>query len=79
MLFGALVVWLGVARRQQGGPPVSLICFCKVWRLGSLVLNLFCSGISWSWRVGPWSWNSGARAHRVDLPGPLFWQGRRRR
>lgn len=58
---------------------MSPIRFRKAWRLGPLVLNLSRSGISWSLRVGPWSWNSRARAHRVDLPGPLFWQGRRRR
>jgi hypothetical protein len=32
---------------------------------------------SWSFKIGPWSWNSRARAHRVDLPGPAHWRSDR--
>lgn len=34
---------------------------------------------SWSVKVGPWSWNSRTRAHRVDLPGPAHWTSKRSR
>jgi hypothetical protein len=33
---------------------------------------------SWSFKVGPWSWNSRSRANRVDLPGPLSWRQKAR-
>jgi len=43
-------------------------------------LNASNSGLSRSWVVGPWSWNSRTRKHRVDLPGPFHWiqKGRKR-
>lgn len=37
-------------------------------------VNASNSGVSWSVKVGPWSWNSRQRRHRVDLPGPFSWQ-----
>ena len=33
---------------------------------------------SWSVKLGRWSWNSRSRRPRVDLPGPVYWVGRRR-
>lgn len=34
---------------------------------------------SLTWHVGPWSWNTRTRAHRVDLPGPLSYRSPARR
>jgi hypothetical protein len=50
----------------------------KVIRLGPFRLNFTENGFSsWSFKLGRWSWNSRARAHRVDLPGPFSWKGKR--
>jgi hypothetical protein len=55
------------------------LAFRKTWRRGPLRLNFTQGGFSsWSFKLGRWSWNSRARAHRVDLPGPWFWRSRRR-
>ena len=55
------------------------IIFRKSFRLGPFRLNFTKSGFSsWIIRFGKYSWNSRARAHRVDLPGPLSWTSRRR-
>jgi hypothetical protein len=44
-------------------------------KFGPLILNFTQRGFSsWSIKIGPWSWNSKAKAHRVDLPGPLSWK-----
>lgn len=52
----------------------------KQVRLGPVRLHFTQQGFSsWSVRLGPWSWNSRRRAHRVDLPGPWHWQGESRR
>jgi Protein of unknown function (DUF4236) len=49
-------------------------------RLGPLVLNFTQRGFSsWGLKIGPWSWNSRTRAHRVDLPGPLSWKQDKKR
>jgi len=41
-------------------------------RFGPILLNFTQRGLSsWSIKIGRWSWNSRARAHRFDLPGPL--------
>jgi hypothetical protein len=51
----------------------------KTLALGPLRLNFTLRGLSsWSLRLGPWSWNSRTRAHRMNLPGPFYWQGRRK-
>ena len=51
------------------------IIFRKVMRLGPLRLNFTKNGLSsWTFKIGPWSWNSRAKAHRVDLPGPISWK-----
>ena len=51
----------------------------KSKRFGPIRLNASNSGLSWSWDIGPYSWNSRTRKHRVDLPGPFHWvQGRKR-
>lgn len=45
--------------------------------LGGLVrLNLSRSGPSWSFRLGPASWNTRRRRARVDLPGPWSYESR---
>jgi len=44
-------------------------------KFGPIILNFTQKGFSsWSIKIGRWSWNSKARAHRVDLPGPLSWK-----
>jgi hypothetical protein len=50
--------------------------FRKRVRLGFLPVwvNASRAGLSWSVRLGPWSWNSRTRCQRVDLPGPLSWE-----
>ncbi|GLY21439.1 hypothetical protein Misp04_11710 [Micromonospora sp. NBRC 101691] len=58
----------------KGGPDMGLM-FRKRKKYGPLVLNFTENGFSsWTVRLGRWSWNSKARAHRVDLPGPLSWK-----
>lgn len=55
------------------------LVYRRVVKFGPLRLHLSRRGISsWSIKLGPWSWNSRAKAHRVDLPGPFSWRGRRR-
>lgn len=53
--------------------------FRKTLRLGPLRWNLSNSGISTTFRFGPWSWNSRTRRHSVDLPGPVNWRSKGRR
>jgi len=44
-------------------------------RFGPILLNFTQRGLSsQSIKIGRWSWNSRARAHRFDLPGPLSWK-----
>jgi hypothetical protein len=43
-----------------------------------LRVNASRKGVSWTVKIGPWSWNTRQRRHRVDLPGPFAWQSRRR-
>ncbi|GAA4621028.1 hypothetical protein GCM10023196_007290 [Actinoallomurus vinaceus] len=51
------------------------VMFRKRQKFGPLILNFTEHGFSsWSIKIGRWSWNSRARAHRVDLPGPLSWK-----
>lgn len=58
-------------RREQ----VMGVVFRKRQKFGPLVLNFTENGFSsWTIKVGRWSWNSRARAHRVDLPGPISWK-----
>jgi hypothetical protein len=56
------------------------ILFRKSWRLGPrfahVRFNASKTGVSRTYKVGPWSWNSRSRRQRVDLPGPFSWQGR---
>ena len=50
------------------------LIFRKSFRLGPLRFNFTKNGFSsWSFKIGRYSWNSRARAHRVDLPGPASW------
>ena len=42
-----------------------------------LRLNLSASGISWTWHLGPWSWNSRRETHRINFPGPVDYETRR--
>lgn len=48
-------------------------------RKGFLRTNVSDSGVSWSFVLGPWSWNTRTRRHRVDLPGPFHWVQKRRK
>jgi hypothetical protein len=51
------------------------VMFRKRQKYGPLILNFTEHGLSsWTIKIGRWSWNSRARAHRVDLPGPLSWK-----
>ena len=48
--------------------------FRKQFRVGPFRWHFTQAGYSsWSVKIGPWSWNSRARRHRVDLPGPWAW------
>ena len=50
----------------------------RIWLLPPvLFLTLSKTGLSVTFKVGPYSWNSRSRAHRVDLPGPFSWRSRR--
>ena len=47
--------------------------------LGKLFyLNLSKSGLSWSSKIGPFTYNSRQRKARVDLPGPFYWLSKKR-
>jgi hypothetical protein len=54
----------------------------KSWTFGFRYLHIkptmSKSGLSWTLKIGPWSWNTRQRRHRVDLLGPFSWQGTRR-
>ena len=52
------------------------LLFRKSIGFGPVRLNLSKSGVSWTFRLGPWSWNSRTRRPRVDLPGPFSWRGK---
>lgn len=39
-----------------------------------LRLNLSTSGHSWTWHLGPWSYNTRSHRQSVDLPGPVNYQ-----
>lgn len=53
--------------------------FRRSLRLGPVRAHVTEHGLSWTLKVGPWSWNSRSRTQRVDLPGPFSWSPRRRR
>jgi hypothetical protein len=59
------------------------ILFRKSKRFGTsrfhVRLNMSKAGASWTLKVGPWSWNTRSRRHRVDLPGPFAWQQSKKR
>lgn len=47
----------------------------KVQKVGPFRFHYTLKGLSsWSIKIGPWSYNSRAERHRVDLPGPFHWQ-----
>ncbi|PUB27083.1 uncharacterized protein DUF4236 [Promicromonospora sp. AC04] len=51
------------------------IRFRKRWGLGPVKFNFTQRGLSsWSFKVGPWSWNSKTKKHSVDLPGAFSWR-----
>ena len=41
--------------------------------LATVRLNASKTGLSLTFKVGPYSWNTRARRHRVDLPGGLHY------
>ena len=44
----------------------------RIWIIPKILYaTMSNSGWSWTFKLGPWSWNSRARRSRVDLPGPL--------
>lgn len=54
------------------------LLFRKTKKFGPLLLHFGRRGLSsWGIKIGRWSWNSRARAHRLDLPGPLSWRSGR--
>jgi hypothetical protein len=54
------------------------LLYRKIIKLGPFRLHLGRKGLSsWSLKFGRWSWNSRARSHRVDLPGPFSWRSGR--
>jgi hypothetical protein len=57
------------------------LLFRKTQRFGTahahVRANLSRAGLSWSFKLGPWSWNTRQRRHRIDGPGPTYWQGPR--
>ncbi|MEV8513066.1 DUF4236 domain-containing protein [Dactylosporangium sp. NPDC051484] len=49
--------------------------FRKNKKFGPFILHFTQEGFSsWSFKLGPWSWNSRSRKNRVDLPGPFSWR-----
>jgi hypothetical protein len=59
---------------------MSPIRFRKRVRLGPIHWNFTERGYSsWSFKLGPFSWNSRTRRHSVDLPGPFRWISARRK
>jgi hypothetical protein len=57
--------------------PVKLWKKRRRWNLLHIYATGSRAGVSWTFAVGAWSWNTRARQHRVDLPGPLSWAGKR--
>ncbi len=56
------------------------IRFRKRIPLGPFRVNLTERGFSsWSFRLGPFTWNNRTRRTSVDLPGPLSYRSRSRR
>ena len=54
------------------------IVFRKRKKIGPIILNFTENGYSsWSIKIGRWSWNSRAKAHRYDLPGPMSWRSKK--
>lgn len=63
--------------RRMSGRRGSGLRWRKRWHVApGVYANASRRGLSWTLKVGPWSWNSRRRAYRMDLPGPLWWQGR---
>jgi Protein of unknown function (DUF4236) len=72
-MFGAGTFWV-VNRAGRSASAMGLM-FRKRKKIGPLILHFTENGFSsWSIKLGRWSWNSRARAHRVDLPGPMSWK-----
>jgi len=65
----------GRAGKGIEGSKTMGLMFRKRKKYGPIILNFTENGFSsWSIKIGRWSWNSRAKAHRVDLPGPLSWK-----
>ena len=46
--------------------------FRKSKKFGPFIFHFTQDGFSsWSFKLGPWSWNSRSKKNRVDLPGPF--------
>ena len=49
--------------------------FRKSKKFGPFTFHFTQEGFSsWSFKLGPWSWNSRSKKNRVDLPGPFSWR-----
>ena len=52
----------------------------KSHRFGPFRANFTENGFSsWSFKLGPWTWNSRSRKHTVNTPGPGYVESRGRR
>jgi len=54
------------------------------FRLPFVRINWARNGLRWRYtsttlHAGPWSWNTRRRKHRVDHPGPGWWESKKRR
>ncbi len=53
--------------------------FRKRVKFGPFIINVGKNGVtSWTFKLGPWSRNSRTKTHRVNLPGPLSWESKRK-
>lgn len=59
---------MGIRLRKSG----------RLFGLPLIRWNLSDRGVSFTFKLGPWSWNTRSQRSRVDLPGPWSWTGRRR-
>ena len=48
----------------------------RTLHLGPLRLHFGTGGVSWGLGLGRWSWNAKTGRHRVDTPGPGYWESR---
>ena len=59
---------MGIRFRKRVQPRIGGFKLPVYW-------NLSRRGVSTTFKVGPWSRNSRTKRARLDLPGPLYWEG----